>query len=706
MGHQKTRKFLPAILACMMALSNSSFISNVIAEENNDPASEPTAEVVTENLPEENSGDIYVTEPVSGDEAESFDDVFDEQNDETSFTDTEATSATDDGSLSGISSEEETEKKSENIPEDVALSTTEEVDGEDVVDDDTSLEKSDEDDSDVEDTSLHIYRAETMAEFTAAVAQLSDDPDVRLLVSIGQDLSDVLNDGKAVYYDRTYVIEFRSEEDRDLAYDIVKDVLNEGGTVAKDSRMDLCEEDVVGENANEEVDEVSSEDNFDYEIEVDPEAVSNAEDALTIAEVSDDGVKVIALIDTGVNGDLADAKVNLTTDGDDDLVGHGTDMADMINHIAGDKASILSIKAFNDNGTGNISTVNAAIEYAIEANVDIINISAAIRDSERTDVLKETVMKAIQKGIIVVAAAGNNSSDVADYVPANIEGVDTIGAAYADGEVYSCFTATPFSNYGSQIDHWYIADSTSLAAAQESAVLAAGIENEGWAETNRWYRFPYVKFHNGGSNDVNYNPLNGGNYSPFTWISEEEFGLAYEITGSGNLVTERDPSSWDGFAYRGSSFTIDGESVSCIDPDVYSSNNANYTKSESCSTSSSTARYWYDDSKYRGSVHHFTVDLQPVPTDPNRYDPTKDTFVYENYGSANLSSDGYYVIVSVENGDKNAINARISGNRLLVDIDENAADMPDGIKVSVRTDKREIGYTDWITYYQSCSSIW
>ena len=473
-----------------------------------------------------------------------------------------------------------------------------------------------ESETDEEESVFTVYRAESISEFTAAVSELSDDADRRLLVSTGQDLKDILRKGKAVYFNRSYIIEFKNSEDRDEAYDLVKAALLEGGTVTRDAAMGLCEDDSdtdarntelmdqqseesseqvqpeqqsvnetdvsAGEDIGQESDDTgmnnpndSSEpeneagnseekpaeeyDEFDYEITVDPEAVSLAEEGLAISDNTENTIKVIALIDSGVSGDLADAKVNLTEDSDDDVNGHGTAMADIIKKLAGDKASIISVKAFNDNGTGSIANVTAAIKYAIEADVDIISISAAIRESEKTELLEEAVNEALRNGIVVVAAAGNNSTDAAGFIPANIDGVDTIGAAYAESNSLSCFTAMPFSNYGPSVDYWYIADSTSEAAAQETGVLAAGIENDGWMTTNRWYRFPVVKFRNGGSNDGNYNPFNNGNYSPYTWVPEDELILAYTVTGSGNLVTDRDPTSWDGFAYRGSTFRIDGQ---------------------------------------------------------------------------------------------------------------------------------------------------
>ena len=99
----------------------------------------------------------------------------------------------------------------------------------------------------------------------------------------------------------------------------------------------------------------------------------------------------MALIDTGVNGYNVDS-INLTSDPDGDNNGHGTMMAETIMNASDGRGKILSIKAFNDDGTASLSNIYAASpRYAIEADVDIINISAAMPDSENTRAVKENL---------------------------------------------------------------------------------------------------------------------------------------------------------------------------------------------------------------------------------------------------------------------------------------------------------------------------
>ena len=107
------------------------------------------------------------------------------------------------------------------------------------------------------------------------------------------------------------------------------------------------------------------------------EAVANANAGLSLQEQATVSKKVIVLIDTGTNDGLADVNVNLTNGSDEDVNGHGTKMTKAIRKYAGNNAMIISVKAFYDNGAGSLANLVAAVQYAIDANADIINISLA-----------------------------------------------------------------------------------------------------------------------------------------------------------------------------------------------------------------------------------------------------------------------------------------------------------------------------------------
>lgn len=129
--------------------------------------------------------------------------------------------------------------------------------------------------------------------------------------------------------------------------------------------------------------------------------------------------------------------------------GHGTHIAGAIAQHAQDADYCLLILKFYDSKTvtNNLKNVIDAIEYAIDQNVDVINLSlGGISPSEAE---KKAIVKALDKGIVVVACAGNEYSDLSKhaYYPALyderiivVENIDSKG------------TRLPSSNYGPQVD--------------------------------------------------------------------------------------------------------------------------------------------------------------------------------------------------------------------------------------------------------------
>lgn len=176
------------------------------------------------------------------------------------------------------------------------------------------------------------------------------------------------------------------------------------------------------------------------------------------------GQNVIALIDTGSDETSLDA-VSFVDGETTDNNGHATRMAKAIRKQ--DKnAKILALKALDDNGNGTTSSVVAAIQYAIDSHVSIINLSLSGLANENSSLITAKVKEAIKTGITVVASAGNNGTDASNYVPANITGVITAGACDESGN------ALAISNYGESVD-WYVkANATSSAAATLSGVLS------------------------------------------------------------------------------------------------------------------------------------------------------------------------------------------------------------------------------------------
>ena len=122
--------------------------------------------------------------------------------------------------------------------------------------------------------------------------------------------------------------------------------------------------------------------------------------------------------------------------------GHGTMVAGII-HLVAPRAEIMPLKAFQSNGTGNLSDILRAIYYAIQNHASVINMSFDLKSSSAE--LSRAIQSASNVGIICVAAAGNDGKDEIVY-PAALTGNVMGIASTSDADTQSYFT-----NYGADI---------------------------------------------------------------------------------------------------------------------------------------------------------------------------------------------------------------------------------------------------------------
>lgn len=222
---------------------------------------------------------------------------------------------------------------------------------------------------------------------------------------------------------------------------------------------------VIYDNETDEEPVATSTDDSSY-------AVSSLPEGYTARQYADEtGTKLVAVIDTGANVGAVQSVNFTSSEKDGDENGHGTSMVKKIMDNADGKATIVSLKAINDDGRGLLTDVYQAVRWAIDNNVDVINMSICAYDDGNQEIFKEIIREAISKGITVVASAGNYNSNVKSYVPANIDGVITVGA-YKENEDGSV-EKTDFSNYG-DITYYEKENSTSDATATITGMIVAG----------------------------------------------------------------------------------------------------------------------------------------------------------------------------------------------------------------------------------------
>jgi len=127
-----------------------------------------------------------------------------------------------------------------------------------------------------------------------------------------------------------------------------------------------------------------------------------------------------------------------------DNSGHGTAMAGVIaGRINGfgiegiaSEAELYSVKVLDAENKAPISAVVKALEWCIENDMDIINMSFGM-DTD-SQVLQDIVQKVNAAGILMIAAAGNNADDI--QYPASYPEVISVGAVKED------LSATDFSD--------------------------------------------------------------------------------------------------------------------------------------------------------------------------------------------------------------------------------------------------------------------
>lgn len=127
--------------------------------------------------------------------------------------------------------------------------------------------------------------------------------------------------------------------------------------------------------------------------------------------------------------------------------GHGTMTTGLV-HLVAPRAKILPLKAFTSNGTGYLSNIVAALYYAVQHQANVVNMSFDVATSSAA--LNQAISYANQNGLILVAAAGNESTSAPVYPAALNSSVMGI-ASTSDADQLSSF-----SNYGST-DVWVAA---------------------------------------------------------------------------------------------------------------------------------------------------------------------------------------------------------------------------------------------------------
>jgi len=143
--------------------------------------------------------------------------------------------------------------------------------------------------------------------------------------------------------------------------------------------------------------------------------------------------------------------------------GHGTMTSGLV-HLVAPKAKILPLKAFTSDGTGQLSNIIKALYYAVQNHANVVNMSFDLTSS--SPALNQAISSANKAGVVLVAAAGNESTSAPVY-PAALNSM-VLGIASTSNSD----TLSSFSNYGST-DVWIAAPGENIITTYPGGTYAS-----------------------------------------------------------------------------------------------------------------------------------------------------------------------------------------------------------------------------------------
>src|SRR5229473_4525479 len=144
--------------------------------------------------------------------------------------------------------------------------------------------------------------------------------------------------------------------------------------------------------------------------------------------------------------------------------GHGTMVMGVI-HLVAPNAQLLPLKAFQSNGTGNLSDILRAIYYAAQNNANVINMSFDVKTASQE--LTNALDYANKLNIICASSAGNDGAMETVY-PAALQ-TDVMGVASTS----DLDTRSTFSNFGNAIV-WVAAPGEAIVTTYPFSTYSAG----------------------------------------------------------------------------------------------------------------------------------------------------------------------------------------------------------------------------------------
>lgn len=443
----------------------------------------------------------------------------------------------------------------------------------------------------------------------------------------------------------------------------------------------------------------------------------------------------VAVVDTGIDYNHEDL-VNKVIGGIDytgtgsynDNEGHGTHVAGTIAAISNNAKGILGIapstkllavKVLDANGEGDTLSISQGIIWAADHGAKIINLSLGSTSSDQ--ILKNSIDYASNKGVILVAAAGNDGSKNICY-PAAYDNVLSVGATNESNELAS------FSNFGDKIDfvapgvnilstvpsfynYYEYMSGTSMSTAVASGQLALLVSNN-----------PNLTVSSIRSNLKNYSFVNS--------VTDKSYGagildITKAISGQSTTLkpvytSTRDDNTYTKATDVNSSKLLSGNLVAPFDSTWYklsfnsnstqvklkfSSQNATNLKADIFDSSlnpiTELQSNYFSGSEYtlsKGSNAYLYVKVYDDTGSSNKWTAN---FTYNNINSPESSINVNYRTHVQNIGWQNYVsNGSISGTSgqslRLEAMNINLSNAPNNMKIKYQTHIQNIGWQPWV----------
>ncbi|WP_027855307.1 subtilisin-like serine protease QhpE [Marinobacterium litorale] len=185
----------------------------------------------------------------------------------------------------------------------------------------------------------------------------------------------------------------------------------------------------------------------------------------------------VGMVDSGVGPEQVLADSAAFTVRDDalwqeaagpDRLGHGSRIAEVIADLA-PESQLYSAQVFTERLVTTAAQVSAAIDWLVQCDVDIINLSLGLRQDR--DVLRESCRQALKRGVLICASSPARGEPV---YPAAYPGVFRMTGDARCGREEVAYLETPFADFGGcvrALDEQLEVSGASLGCAHMSAHL-------------------------------------------------------------------------------------------------------------------------------------------------------------------------------------------------------------------------------------------